>query len=158
MIVSSLQIIYCVKTNVKHWYLQKKSLKWMHVFTQWQACENTTKSFNVLFSFRLYHKFALINSLAPGRFECDSINVIFNIDLLIGVFRSSHNNVLRWMPQDLTDDKSRFVQLMVWCRQATSHYLNQCWLSSLSPYGVVRPQWVKSALIISCSTIDWEHI
>ena len=32
---------------------------------------------------------------------------------------------------------------MAWCRQATSHYLSQCWLSLLSPYGVARPQWVK---------------
>ena len=40
--------------------------------------------------------------------------------------------------------KSTMVQVMAWCRQATSHYLSQCWLSSLSPYGVARPQWVKS--------------
>ena len=32
---------------------------------------------------------------------------------------------------------------MAWCRQATSHYLSQCWPRSLSPYGVTRPQWVK---------------
>ena len=25
---------------------------------------------------------------------------------------------------------------MAWCRQATSHYLNQCWPRSLSPYGL----------------------
>ena len=83
------------------------------------------------------------NSLAPGRSECDSKNVIFNLVLLIGIFRSSHDNALRWMPQDLTDDKSTFVQVMAWCRQATSHYLSQCWPRSLSPYGVIRPQWVN---------------
>ena len=27
----------------------------------------------------------------------------------------------------LTDDKSTLVQVMAWCRQATSHYLSQCW-------------------------------
>ena len=42
-----------------------------------------------------------------------------------------------------TDDKSTLVQVMAWCRQATSHYLSQCWPSSMSPYGVTRPQWVK---------------
>ena len=47
------------------------------------------------------------------------------------------------MSLDLADDKSTLVQVMAWCRQATSHYLNQCWLRSLSPYGVTRPQWVK---------------
>ena len=49
------------------------------------------------------------------------------------------------MPQDLTDDKSTLVQVMALCRQATSHYLNQCWHRSLSPYGVTRPQWVNFA-------------
>ena len=83
------------------------------------------------------------NSLAPGRSEYDSKYVIFNLVLLIGIFRSSHDNALRWMPQDLTDDKSTLVQVMAWCRQATSHFLSQCWLSSLSPYGVARPQWVN---------------
>ena len=81
------------------------------------------------------------NSLAPGRSECNSKNVIFNLVLLIGIFRSSHDNALRWMPQDLTDDNSTLVQVMAWCRQATSHYLSQCWLSSLSP--MASPQWVS---------------
>ena len=31
------------------------------------------------------------------------------------------------MPGDLTYDKSTLVQVMAWCRQATSHYLSQCW-------------------------------
>ena len=47
------------------------------------------------------------------------------------------------MPENLTNDKSTLVQLMPWCTQASSHYLNQCWLKSLSPYGITRPRWVK---------------
>ena len=39
---------------------------------------------------------------------------------------------------------STLVQVMAWCRQATSHYLNQCWPRSPTPYGVTRPQWVKT--------------
>ena len=84
-----------------------------------------------------------INSFALGRSECDSRIVIFNLCLLIGIFRSSHDNALWWMPQDLPDDKSTLVQVMTWRRQATSHYLSQFWLSSLSPYGVARPQRVN---------------
>ena len=35
------------------------------------------------------------------------------------------------------------VQAMTsWC-QATSHNLSQCWPSSMSPYGIDRPQWIK---------------
>ena len=40
-------------------------------------------------------------------------------------------------------EKSTLVQVMAWCHQATSHYLNQCWPRSLTPYGVTGPQWVK---------------
>ena len=48
------------------------------------------------------------------------------------------------MPLNLIDDKSTLDQVMAWCRQATSHYLNQCWHRSMSPNGVTRPQWVNS--------------
>ena len=34
---------------------------------------------------------------------------------------------LKWMPQNIFDDKSTLVPVMAWCHQATSHYLNQCW-------------------------------
>ena len=56
----------------------------------------------------------------------------------------SYEIALRWMPLDLTDEKSTLVQVMAWCRQATSHYLSQCWPRSMSPNGVTRPQWVKN--------------
>ena len=39
--------------------------------------------------------------------------------------------------------KSTLVQVMAWCHQATSHYLSQGWLSSLSHCGIARPKWVK---------------
>ena len=47
----------------------------------------------------------------------------------------------------LINDKSTLVQVMAWCRQATSHYLNQCWPSSMLPYGITRPQWVNSFIV-----------
>ena len=53
---------------------------------------------------------------------------------------------LIWMSVDRTDDKSTLVQVMAWCRQATSHYPRQCWPSSLPSYGVTRPQWVESVI------------
>ena len=54
---------------------------------------------------------------------------------------SSTDNAPRWMPWDLTDDKSTLVQVMAWCHQTC---LSQCWPRSKSTYGVTRPQWVKS--------------
>ena len=53
---------------------------------------------------------------------------------------------LIWMSPDFADDQSTLVQVMAWCRQAPSHYLNQCWPRSLPPYGVTRPQWVKNSV------------
>ena len=50
---------------------------------------------------------------------------------------------LLWMSLDFTDNQSTLVQVMAWCHKATSHYLSQCWLRSLPPYGVTRPQWVN---------------
>ena len=47
------------------------------------------------------------------------------------------------MPQKITYERSTLVQGMTWCHQLTSHYLNQCWPRSLSPYGITRPQWVN---------------
>ena len=55
---------------------------------------------------------------------------------------------------DHTYDKSTLVQVMDWCRQATSHYLSQCWPRSMSPYGVTRPQWVKGCISLDPSKIS----
>ena len=58
-------------------------------------------------------------------------------------FDISSEIALRWTSLDLNNDKSTLVQVMAWCCQATTHYLNQCWSRSLPPYGVTRPHWVK---------------
>ena len=54
---------------------------------------------------------------------------------------------LIWMSLDFTDDQSTLVQVMAWCRQATSHYLSQCWPRSMLPYGVTRPQCVNTLML-----------
>ena len=36
---------------------------------------------------------------------------------------------------------------MAWCRQATSHYLGQCWPRSMSSYDVTRPHCVDQASV-----------
>ena len=61
----------------------------------------------------------------------------------------------------LIDYKSTLVQVMAWCHQVTSHYLNECWPRSLTPYGITRLQWVKeygileSAWLLDCPSIYW---
>ena len=49
--------------------------------------------------------------------------------------------VLLWMPQNVSNDKSTWVQLTAWCHQATSHYLRHGWPRSMLPYGVTMSQW-----------------
>ena len=65
---------------------------------------------------------------------------------------------LRWMPLDLTDDKSTLIKVMAWCHQTTSHYLSQCWSRSMSTFGVTKPQWGKDSfskqLYLSCE-VNW---
>ena len=63
--------------------------------------------------------------------------------LLIDGWGISCKTALIWMSLGFTDDKPTLVQVMAWCRQTTSHYLSQCWLSSLSPYGVTTPKRVN---------------
>ena len=57
------------------------------------------------------------------------------------------------MSLDLTDDKSTMVQVMAWCHQAPSHYLNQCWPRSLLQCGITRPQWVNMNLHTVCALL-----
>ena len=85
-----------------------------------------------------------INSLAPGKFESNFRYLILQIISVIDGWGISCELALRWMSLDLNDDQSTLAQIMAWCRQATSHYLSQCWARSLSPYGITRPQCVKT--------------
>ena len=93
-----------------------------------------------------------INSLAPGRFKRNFSKVIFQLILVIDGWSISSKLVLKWIPIHFTDGKSTLVQVMAGCRQAPSHYLSQCWPRSLSPYGVTRPQWVKTWLLLHYNT------
>ena len=93
----------------------------------------------------LHHHLGIlsINSLAPRRYGCNLKLVIFNFIWRIGNLSISHEIALRWIPGDLSDDQSTLVQVMAWCRQATGHYLSQCWPRSMSSYGATRPQQVN---------------
>ena len=89
----------------------------------------------------IHRKQGVLNSLAPGKYGCDSKNGISD-----HVCRLVSSDLLIMMPSDECHRTllSRLVQVMASCRQTTSHYLSQCWLSSLSRYGVARSQWVKT--------------
>ena len=86
-----------------------------------------------------------INSLKIWmKFQISNFQIDFSCWWLIkGI---SCEITLRWMSLDLSDDNLTLVQVMAWCRQATSHHLSQGWPRSMLPYGITRPQWVKEHL------------
>ena len=84
----------------------------------------------------------LTGSLSPGKSVCDFKCVNFNYNLGIDILGIHVDISMEWMPVDLIDSKSTLVQVMAWCRQATSHYLSQCWPISMFLYGITKPQSV----------------
>ena len=61
-----------------------------------------------------------LNHWPLGESECNFVNAILSLCLLIGILRSFQDNVLRWMPWDLSDDKSALAQVMAWCHHKTA--------------------------------------
>ena len=98
------------------------SAVWFKMETHCQVCNSGQYFLQVILVKAMWLE--MINSLAPGRFEFDIRKIIFKLTLVNGGWGISYEIALSWMPQDLTDDKSTLVQVMAWCRQATSHYLN----------------------------------
>ena len=85
----------------------------------------------------------VLNTLVPWKFEGDFRRITFKLILVIDDWGISHEIALRQLSHVITDDKSTLVQVMAWWHQVTSHYLSQCWTSSVSRYGITMPQWVK---------------
>ena len=87
-------------------------------------------------------RICMFNSLPPERF-------VSNLNLAVfKPMQSTDGWGILWnCPQVIvtgfTNDKSALVKLIACCHYATSHYLSQCWPSSLSPYGITRPQWIN---------------
>ena len=71
----------------------------------------------------------------PTRHNSHFQSIIFKLvmKLLLG---ECHRN-------SLINENSTLVHVMSWYHQATSHYPNQCYSKSMSPYGITRPHWVN---------------
>ena len=59
-------------------------------------------------------------TLAPGRFEWHFRDVMFKLISVIDGWSISCEIALRLLSLEFTDDKSTLVQVMAWCRQATT--------------------------------------
>ena len=53
-------------------------------------------------------------------------NLIFKLITQNNSLGTNREIDLMWMPQNLVNDKSKLVQVLAWCRQATSNYMCQC--------------------------------
>ena len=84
--------------------------------------------------------YTLANRISRGDYQTAN----FQSCLLISILRSSCDYALRLMTQDFTDYKSTMVQVMIWCSQATNHYLSQCSSRSLWSFSVARLRQVKT--------------
>ena len=79
-------------------------------------------------------------------------HVIFKQILVIDGWGISCEIVLLWISLDFTDGQSTLVRVMAWCRQATSHYLSQCWpwtpvaiwchYPTMS-WWIIKPKWIN---------------
>ena len=67
-----------------------------------------------------YDCFWKVNSLAPGRGVNYFKSIIFNIIIQNWIWGNCCEIALGWKPQNFTNEKSILVQVMAWCRQATS--------------------------------------
>ena len=83
------------------------------------------------------------NSLVPGRCGSYFKSIHFRLIIPNNSLGSRCHIALRWMSQNLTNEKSALIQVMACCCQATSYYLSQCWPRSMSLQGITMPQWVK---------------
>ena len=78
-----------------------------------------------------------------GRCCCENFKHNLGIDIL----SIQVNITFEWITEDPTAGNSTLGQVMAWCHQATSHYLNQCWPRSLIN-GITRPQWLNHQHLI----------
>ena len=84
--------------------------------------------------FQIAHilRLTLINSLAPRRYGSSFKSIIFKVIKWNNSYGTCCEISFRRMPQNRTNENLILVQVMGCCRQATTHYLNQCWPTSLS--------------------------
>ena len=144
----------CIFVNEKSYIFIKISLKivpkgqidnnpaLVHIMA-WRRIGDKPLSESMLTRFTDAYRGRWVNSLAPGRFKCNFKEQFFKLNLVIHSCDINWRIALRWLQLDPTDDKSTSVQVMAWCRQAASHYLSQCRLSSLLSYSIISSQWVN---------------
>ena len=73
----------------------------------------------------------LLIPLAKVRCVGNSQSLIFEFIIENSKLGTCYKTALKWMPQNLINEKSALVQAMTWCHQATSHYLSEPMLTTI---------------------------
>ena len=119
-------LIFCLGSWVYNWSVGVTCL--VKCLNPIFVCNSSRLVLYCLVAIQIWYRHGnnpILNSLVPGRFEWKIC--IGNLQDNFDVWCISCEIVCRQMSLDLTSDKSTLVQVMAWCRQATSHYVSQCW-------------------------------
>ena len=81
------------------------------------------------------------------RFADDSFICIFVTEKFCILIKIS----LKFVPKDPIENNPAPVQIMAWQQISASHYLNQCWPSSLTHICGTRGRWIKPVISIAAS-------
>ena len=98
---------------------------------------------NIPGELRQDHYTMVLTYWRPWRCDNHFKSVIF--EHMLRIMSISCENVLKWMPQNTFDDNSTLVQVMIWYREATKHYMSQCWPRSMLLCDITRPHRVDYA-------------
>ena len=74
---------------------------------------------------------------------------VMSIILKVYLFKTLLRTYILSTSYDITHDKTTLSQVLAWHHYAASHSFNLCWPTTVSPYGIHRPQWVKKNYIWS---------
>ena len=99
---------------------------------QWVKAQKTTSAGTQIHVNRKYRTWIkttwnFIILLAPWRCGNKYKTICFKLNIQNSSMGTCNEICLRWMPQNLTNEKSTLIQVLAWCPKATNHYLSQCW-------------------------------
>ena len=106
-VTRSFDVFFDVRLN--KWLRKQSRRRWFETPSRltWRRCNATRTSLT-----------------GPGRYGCDIKVIIFKGISALDILSISCEIALRWMSKDMTEDKSTFVHVRVWCRQVTNHFLS----------------------------------
>ena len=107
---------------------------WEKVISEIGPCWKHEKAW-IKFYLVTWNSALVWNFCFHGWFASSFKSIVFKLITQISSLATYCNIAVRWMPQNLTNEKSTLVRIMVWCLEATSHYYtSQFWPRSMSPY------------------------